>query len=162
MKISYMAIPGIERNPAVSLENAFDLYCTRAELHYGITKGEILGTSRQRPLSIIRHVIQYIIASEMSGGASLVGRITNKHHASVLHACNNVRFALSHGDVMYKPIYQALKNNTMPQRKVFTGRSSTLTRGGEYIVVNLPDVNGLVTVIDDRGKPKKISQKCLA
>ena len=157
-----MAIPGIERNPNVSLENAFDLYCTRAEIHYGITKGEILGRSRQRPLLIIRHVIQYILSSEMNGGPSLTGRITNKNHASVLHASSNVGFALSCGDVLYEPIYQALKNNIVPQKRVFTGRSSTLTRGGEYTVVDRPDVNGLVTVIDDTGKSKRISEKCLA
>jgi len=66
--------------------------------HAGRPLEDILGPSRERSLVIPRHALMWFLSENSHMTLSEIGRIFNRHHATVLHARENTKRLLSVAD----------------------------------------------------------------
>ena len=151
-----MAIPGMPRPFNRSLDDSLEIMLYRAEKHYGYTREEIFGRGRPRPLSWIRQVIHFVLYDEFGSRPTIVGRMTNKDHATVLHSYKMIKHALAIKDTAIVGVYNAIRKDISPVRVKYNGPSNVLQTGREYVKISDPDWMGFYTVMDDQRKPRRI------
>jgi len=82
-KINYWVAPQLEfKNP--------EDYVARICNEFGITRSEILGSSRLRNIADARAILSYLLHKRLKMTSLAVGKYLGRNHATVLHACKKV------------------------------------------------------------------------
>jgi chromosomal replication initiator protein len=66
--------------------------------YYDITQSDLLGKSREQRVAIPRQVAIYLIRKLTDSSATETGKIFNRTHATILHACNAINDLMNQND----------------------------------------------------------------
>ena len=80
----------------------------RASTITGYTIEEITGRCRDRQLVMVRHCLIWTLRQYRRMPLNAIGRIFDRDHTSVMHACQKVRDYIECQDEMYLPIHNAI------------------------------------------------------
>jgi chromosomal replication initiator protein len=74
-------------HPGAATEKIMHTVCR----HYGLTKADVLGVSRQKDISLARQIIMYLFKFELDLSYPAIGRLFgNRDHTTVMHATKKI------------------------------------------------------------------------
>lgn len=110
---SYFVAPGCPRSEE---ETESEIIRCAAE-QFGVTEKQVLGNRREKNILFARKVAMYLIRTEVVAfdthapiSYPAIGKIFNKDHSTVLHACQTMTHLLTYNDEIITAV-QAIKRS---------------------------------------------------
>jgi len=89
--MNYIIMPGLKYRDGIASNIKPEQIIQTVSEYFNVTIKDLLGTCREHPICEARHIAMWIIRKYCKKGTIFIGKLFNKDHTTVCHACQQVK-----------------------------------------------------------------------